>query len=78
MEACKPENTIIPTMKYEGGSSGARTFQKTMTLNTPPNLLQRGFRTTKSVFWSPQSPDLNPVENLWAELTCVCVCVCVV
>uniref|UniRef100_A0AAZ3NSQ0 Tc1-like transposase DDE domain-containing protein n=1 Tax=Oncorhynchus tshawytscha TaxID=74940 RepID=A0AAZ3NSQ0_ONCTS len=44
-----------------------------MTPSILPKLLQNGLRTTKSRYWSGyQSPDLNPIETLWAELkTCV-------
>uniref|UniRef100_A0AAZ3PS99 Tc1-like transposase DDE domain-containing protein n=1 Tax=Oncorhynchus tshawytscha TaxID=74940 RepID=A0AAZ3PS99_ONCTS len=40
--------------------------QWTMTPSILPKLWQNGLRTTKSRYWS--GPDLNPIENLWAEL----------
>ena len=42
----------------------------TMTPSILPKLWKNGLRTTKSRYWSGhhKAPDLNPIENVWAEL----------
>ena len=40
----------------------------TMTPNILPKLGQNGLRTTKSRYWSGHHKELNPIENVLAEL----------
>ena len=41
---------------------------RTMSPSTQAKKLRSGLRTTSSTLWNAQSPDLNPIENLWTDV----------
>ena len=45
-------------------------FNRTMTQNTPPGYLTKkeSDGVLHQMTWTPQSPDLNPIEIVWDEL----------
>jgi len=51
----------VRALKMKRGSSSM-----TMIPNTPPGQRRSGFVKSISRSWSAQSPDLNPIDNLWS------------